>query len=418
MAWLHVPRSAVSASSPAGECSTLPCAWPAELSLWCTSSGEHSPRPSSWPGWKSRPWVTLLSGTTSPPSTLARGVAWWISSLAVVPAKTSPSPESGLASMELEAGSGDSSSACLRRQGLLFSSGKTSEEQSGPRSTWLRTTLSASAIELRRALSALQMSEPRTPASDSSSWPTPSAKPYGSNQSPSPGAALRPSLRSLSAQWPTPTATDRKGSGASYPSTATHQQGTTLTDAAVRQWPTPAARDWKGSNGAAHLSKERGHHDQLPNAVAMWPTPTNRADGRRGMPSPEVAQARFESGRRNLDDAVSLWATPMRPSGGRTTTREMVEAKGTLDGVKRQVDLRAQVMHFDSTPGPRPESLPSGPTGVALNPEFVEGLMGLPPRWSSPRTASSSWATASSRSRRPPHSSSAGSDSSEVARDD
>ena len=257
--WLHVPRRALQASSPVEECSTPESIWPAELSLWCTSSEGHLPQLSSWPGWRKRPWVKLLSGTTSPPSTLARGVAWWISSLAAAPAKTSPSPESGLASLVLEADSGDSSSASLRRQGLLFSSGKTSEEQSGPHSTWLRTTLSPSAIELRRALSALRMSGPHTNDSDSSSWPTPSAKPYGSNQSPSPGG-----------------------------------------------------------------------------------------------------------------DA-----------------------------------LRAHAF-------PRAESPPSGPTGMALNPEFVEALMGLPPRWSLPLTALNSSATVSSRSKRRPRSLSAGNDSLEA----
>lgn len=33
--------------------------------------------------------------------------------------------------------------------------------------------------------------------------------------------------------------------------------------------PTPATRDYKGANSAEHLAKERGHHDQLPNAIAM-----------------------------------------------------------------------------------------------------------------------------------------------------
>jgi hypothetical protein len=413
MAWLHVPPAALRASSPAEECSTPESAWPAELSLWCTSSEGHTPRPSSWPGWRKRPWVALLSGTTSPPSTLERGVAWWISSLAAAPAKTSPSPESGLALLAHEAASGSTNSASLRRQGLLFSSGKTSEEQSGPRSTWLRTTLSASATELRLALSALQMSEPPTTESDSSSWPTPSAKPYGSSQnginSTRPSAGT-PSLWTTARTWPTPTGRDRSASGSRCKGEdTTGNPGTSLTDAAVRQWPTPAARDRKGSNGPEHLAKDRGHHDQLPNAVAMW-------------------------------------ATPMRPSGGRTLTREEVEAKGKTAKGKRQVDLRAQVMHWatprasDGTKGgpnardgsgslhlsamavqhsepiasPQDATPPSGHTGMALNPEFVEALMGLPRRWSSARIASSCSATESCPNKLPPPSLSAGSDSSEV----
>lgn len=38
--------------------------------------------------------------------------------------------------------------------------------------------------------------------------------------------------------------------------------------------PTTATRDYKGANSPAHLAKERGHHDQLPNVIAMLPTPT------------------------------------------------------------------------------------------------------------------------------------------------
>jgi hypothetical protein len=34
-------------------------------------------------------------------------------------------------------------------------------------------------------------------------------------------------------------------------------------------WPTPSTRDYKGQNSAKHLAKARGHHDQLPNALAL-----------------------------------------------------------------------------------------------------------------------------------------------------
>jgi hypothetical protein len=33
--------------------------------------------------------------------------------------------------------------------------------------------------------------------------------------------------------------------------------------------PTTATRDYKGTNSDEHLSKDRGHHDQLPNALKM-----------------------------------------------------------------------------------------------------------------------------------------------------
>lgn len=38
--------------------------------------------------------------------------------------------------------------------------------------------------------------------------------------------------------------------------------------------PTPATRDFKGANSPEHLAKDRGHHDQLPNALVMRGTGT------------------------------------------------------------------------------------------------------------------------------------------------
>ena len=58
--------------------------------------------------------------------------------------------------------------------------------------------------------------------------PTPTATPYGSNQSPSPGAAVRPSLDGTVRLLPTPTTMDSRASGGSTPANVP------LTDAAVR----------------------------------------------------------------------------------------------------------------------------------------------------------------------------------------
>ncbi len=70
-------------------------------------------------------------------------------------------------------------------------------------------------------------------AKDLALLPTPTATPYGNNQSASEGAAVRPSLDSLAPLLPTPTATDAKASGAADYTTG--HAGTTLTDATFRQ---------------------------------------------------------------------------------------------------------------------------------------------------------------------------------------
>ena len=67
MAWLYLPGSvglSLDSTSPS----------PA-IDLCVTSSGTPMLRPPLWPGWKTRPWRKLLSGTMLAPSTASRGMA-------------------------------------------------------------------------------------------------------------------------------------------------------------------------------------------------------------------------------------------------------------------------------------------------------------------------------------------------------
>ncbi len=54
--------------------------------LWLSSSGRAMRRPLSWRGWRTRPWVRRLSGTTLEPLTAELGAAAYISSLPAIPA--------------------------------------------------------------------------------------------------------------------------------------------------------------------------------------------------------------------------------------------------------------------------------------------------------------------------------------------
>lgn len=83
--WLHLPSTS-SNSAPVAECLASASMPHFDTSgaipvLWVTSSGTATPRPFSWRGWKTRNWITRLSGMTLPPSTAASGVASWIASL-------------------------------------------------------------------------------------------------------------------------------------------------------------------------------------------------------------------------------------------------------------------------------------------------------------------------------------------------
>jgi hypothetical protein len=78
----------------------------------------------------------------------------------------------------------------------------------------------------------------------------------------------RGNLKEAVMLWPTPTVGDSRNSARHTTTTGKSHDGTTLVDA-TRVWPTPTARDYKGQNSAKHLAKPGGHHNQLPNAVAL-----------------------------------------------------------------------------------------------------------------------------------------------------
>ena len=85
MGWLYVPGSEDwnSGSMPPSRF------WAGDSTLSAMSSGKATPRPSSWRGWRTRPWVKLLSGTTSAPSRARVTAARWISSQEDSPANRS-----------------------------------------------------------------------------------------------------------------------------------------------------------------------------------------------------------------------------------------------------------------------------------------------------------------------------------------
>lgn len=90
MAWAHVPSEhlpsalVTRASSSVSNLPNRTLEFRSAPSV--TLSGKHTPKPASWRGWKTRPWIARLYGTMLPPSMVDRGVAAWISSLPDSPA--------------------------------------------------------------------------------------------------------------------------------------------------------------------------------------------------------------------------------------------------------------------------------------------------------------------------------------------
>jgi hypothetical protein len=186
--WLHVPSTCCPcAPGSGGSTSGSPRASDSsdsEVVLFATSSGKPTPRPCSWRGWRTRPWVRLLSGTTLPRSTLVRGVESWISSLRASRALPSASLGAG-GGATTTAGSGRSSSECCAMYDPASSSWKTCQasflpdESSGrysvdwPRSGTMRNGRVCPRLPLALRIDASGGSASRTTDEVDPSWPTP-----------------------------------------------------------------------------------------------------------------------------------------------------------------------------------------------------------------------------------------------------
>lgn len=172
--WLYLPKQLMeSPSAPELAGSNSVCiSQHLATELFVSSSGTHMLRPLSWPGWKTRPWTTLLSGLTCAPLTATRGVAAWISSLRATRASRSALRASGLERL-IPGTSGRTSRGSSRRSTPSGSSPKTSSATFTWDSRMSPETLKAWATALQRACFQREKSALATSGADSSSWPTP-----------------------------------------------------------------------------------------------------------------------------------------------------------------------------------------------------------------------------------------------------
>lgn len=340
--WLYIPGTSPSSpSAPASADSNSVSTSPApEPELWVSLSGKPMQRPLSWRGWKSRPWIRLLSGTTLLPLTADRGLDEYLSSLPVFRASPSPSPASAKAP-PMSDGSGTTSPGSFAKWDPATSSWKTSQacfsfaealEESSV--TWPKwgSTRSGDAFAHRRWV-------PRTGVSGSSSsppgattsasgpeYPTPSAQRYGSNQGGAAGRTgpVRPSLDTWAKDhWPTTTARDSIGARnrtSKRPPDSQHHDGVTLSDKIQefpemdpeRVWQTPVVP--KG--GGKKRGGPRGKEKLLPGQAEDWPTPRASAnENRTTKPAPSHGKGHG----RVLAGEAAAWPTPratdMNPPG-------------------------------------------------------------------------------------------------------
>jgi hypothetical protein len=230
------------------------------------------------------------------------------------------------------------------------------------------------------------MSAPPTSATGSLSspgWPTPTV--HGNHNRTGASATSGDGLGTAVRRWPTPTARDHKGPRARR--TRQQHPGPLLPEA-VLLWPTPTAADAQQGSAA-----DQGGNPPLPGAARLWPTPTasnpneqETLESWTGRRQRERARGRNGNGMGTpLGIAVRLWPTPTAADGS--------SGPGQAQTAEGSPDLRTTVTAW-ATPTAADSQSRGSATGdrggwrslvdqapSALNPAWVEVLMGFPEGW-------------------------------------
>ena len=367
-----------------------------DIAPFVLSKGKLTPQPPLWSGWKKRKWARVLCGMTLPPSTLARGVDSWISSLRDTRASHSATPEKALEKMTQDI-SGLLSTGTFARLCPPLCSAKMLQLTLPGVLTPSKETLSELATRLRQESLARRKSALRTLENDFLSldnWPTVTAHGNHNRKGISPKAG--DGLATAVSTWPTPAAAQFK-QGQNNPDGI---RGQTLIGALRGQmWPTIKASD--GPKGGPNQRWSKGDL-ALPATVQEWATPTesiatggqtSRGGPRKeelllagqvmwGTPTtmqsgPDYARsARRASGADDIVTQVATWGTP--------TARDYKSGRG----------MRGQLTtHLQDGRGRQDAELTStdGKSPGLLNPEWVEQLMGWAPGQSSFLCSETEW---------------------------
>lgn len=209
LVWLFIPPKdmksfAASAFAPVSEALISACTLQSPDTELCVMSSETvSPRPLSWRGWQTRPWLRLLCGTICDPSTAELGATAFISSLPVI--LVSPSAWPGTASGKMTpATSGPRSPGSCAKSPPDGASLKTSPAICPLVSTTSPESFRAWATGLQRASYQRRKLAGRTSGNGCSFWPTPTFKSQGNRAciqlSPENGLVFRNDLNQTGSQ--------------------------------------------------------------------------------------------------------------------------------------------------------------------------------------------------------------------------
>ena len=277
MSWVYIPQS--SACLPATEGSRWASTALSEAlarSVW--SKGKPSPSRTWSRRWKRAPWLRLLSGLTSQPSTAEVGAL--TSSQRGSHANPGAAAACGSDSTTT-AGSGQMSLALSERPVRQSSSSNAllaSDEEACRLSS---TTLPLSgSMGPNGVLSQPPKRVRRTDVHGSSSWPTPTANSYGNCVGGAAGRVgpVRHSLNTLAQRWATPTARDHRSTRASD---ATHARNSRPLSEQVGEWDSHQAptTPTDGDDGSAPVVLSPAFVEALMGLPIGWTAYASSATG-------------------------------------------------------------------------------------------------------------------------------------------
>lgn len=171
------------------------------------------------------------------------------------------------------------------------------------------------------------------------------------------------SLSTAAVNWASPSVADCQG---------THGGGqvrSLRTD--VNNWSTPSAHDGRRPGPDLHSTQGRN----LSREAALWATPCSRDHFPAHTAEYVAAKKAQGHGMKILPDQVAQWVTPTSAiaQGGQSSRSGERKDELLLTGQAREVSC--------SRPGRKTSmaGAESSPSGLSLNPRFVEALMGWPP---------------------------------------
>lgn len=339
--WLYLP--AISASSAEPQVLSSPSELLCQTLAASATSRGKSRRQKFWSrALRTRLLTTRLSGLTSPPSTVSRGVDLWMESLAASHVQTSLSQENAPESSGAIAA--DSSSNMAASFGKLNPDGsisKTSQQSS----LFQQEELFSESLPPWGLMRSGELYErptwvPAIAGTASSSWPTADAQVMNDGESSETfltrqarqkakginGNGFGLTLAMAAQLWPTVSVDglhNRVG--------VTETSGDGLSTAA-KLWTTPQAHD-SGQGDAARVGRYATEHGgkNLADDVMLWSTPHTSISTGPGTSG--------RDGGENLQTQVHMWSTPNVPNGGRSLTDEQVASRGQTEKGKRQVGL-------------------------------------------------------------------------------